>query len=200
MKVEVGFMNIQTLKLFLPHSSRRVNPNLIVLHATAGASARSSIDYLRGAGLSYHYIIARDGNDTPKSVNANKTESIIFRCVPNTGEAFHVGSTIPTPERGNGINRNSIGISLANIQNKTTPEKYTKQQMDALAELIEQLKAEIPTLEYLTTHAVVQPWNRADPWQVNGSKIAQTAKLKWWQPTQAQVDENRPKKTRVITE
>jgi N-acetyl-anhydromuramyl-L-alanine amidase AmpD len=191
-------MNIQTLTQYLPHSQRKQPPILIVLHATAGASARSSIDYLRGEGLSYHYIIARDGKDTPKSANANGTAPIIFRCVPHNGEAFHVGSPIAVPNRSGGINRNSIGISLANIQNKTTPENYPTPQKNALIELIQQLKAEIPTLQYLTTHAVVQPWNRSDPLEINGRKVAQATGLTWWQPTDSEINANRPVRTRVL--
>ncbi len=190
-------MNIITLEKWLPHTERAAPPNLVVLHATMGATARSSIDWLRGQGFSYHYIIARDNKDTAKSENANGTEPIIFRCVPNEGHAFHVASTIPVPSRKHSINNNSIGISLANIQRIQNPEPYTQKQLLVLETLIKQLKTELPTLQYLTTHAAVQPWNRRDPLGVNGKQIAQAVGLKWWQPTEAEIVAHTPKKTRV---
>src|SRR4029077_9290701 len=99
-----------------PSRERGIEPTLIVVHATAGATARSSIDHLRGVGLSYHFIITRDGRDSAKVSTSDGTEPIVFACVPVARHAFHVGSTIPAPSGQGGINKTSVGISLANIQ------------------------------------------------------------------------------------
>ena len=184
-------MNIQTLSPSLPHRDRSNQPELIVLHATAGATAKSSISHLRGVGLSYHYIIARDGRDTAKSENADGSDPIVFHCVPDAGHAFHVGSTIPTPS-GLGINKASIGISLANIQRKTNPEAYPAKQVAALHDVIRKLVADFPSITRLTTHAVVQPWNRADPLAINGPAIAAMFGLTFWTPTAAQIAQHTP--------
>jgi N-acetyl-anhydromuramyl-L-alanine amidase AmpD len=186
-------MSIQQLQPSLAFRKRDNLPELIVLHATAGSTAKSSIDHLRGVGLSYHYIIARDAKDSSKSANAQDTEPIVFQCVPVTGHAFHVGSTIPAPG-GLSINRSSIGISLANIQRIVNPEAYTARQIAALNELLTQLKAKIPSLKFLTTHAIVQPWNRADPRSINGEEIAETHGFEFWRPSQAVIEAHRPKK------
>lgn len=186
-------MNIQKLDSFLPFRERENAPELLVLHATAGSTAKSSIDHLRGVGLSYHYIIARDGKDSAKSINAQDTEAIIFHCVPNEKHAFHVGSTIPAPG-GLGINKSSIGVSMANIQRKVNPEAYPARQLKALDELLAHLKATVPSLKFLTMHAIVQPWNRADPLKIDGKMLAAKHGFEFFQPTAAQIKEHTPKK------
>lgn len=186
-------MNIQVLQPSLPFRDRTNKPELIVLHATAGGTAKSSISHLRGVGLSYHYIITRDAKDTSNSAAAQNTEPIIFQCVPNNKHAFHTGSTIPAPG-GQGINKSSIGISLANIQRKTNPEPYPAKQIAALNELLAHLKTAVPSLKFLTVHAVVQPWNRADPLKIDGKKLAEKHGYSWWVPTAEQIKAHTPKK------
>lgn len=164
----------------------------IVLHATAGGTARSSIDHLRSVGLSYHFIIARDGSDAGNSSNSNGSDPISFFCVPLANRAAHVGSNIPFPGSGNRIaNRCAIGISLANRQNG---EAYTSKQLLVLSEVIELVRSKIPTITHLTTHAVIQPWNRRDPMSVDGKAVSAKHGLQWFQPTQAQLDQFKPKK------
>lgn len=184
-------MNIQQLSPSLAFRQRSNQPELIVLHATAGSTARSSINHLRGVGLSYHYIIPRDGIDSATSGGAESTAPTIIQCVPNKGHAFHVGSTIPAPG-GLGINKSSIGISLANIQRKTNPEPYPTKQLAALNELLAHLKATVPSLKFLTVHAAVQPWNRADPLNINGRQLAQRHGFTFFQPTASQIAAHRP--------
>ena len=186
-------VNIKPLQPPLAFRQRDNLPVLVVLHATAGATASSSIHHLRSVGLSYHYIITRDAKDSSKSANAENTEPIIHQCVPNTGHAFHVGSTIPAPG-GLGINKSSIGISLANIQRKTNPEPYPALQIAALNELLTHLKATVPSLKFLTTHAIVQPWSRSDPLTINGEQLAATHGYEFWRPTAEEIKKHKPKK------
>jgi len=186
-------MNIQPLRQFLDSRSRTVLPELVVLHATAGSTARSSIDHLRTVGLSYHYIITRDAKDSPKSEGAQETEPIIHQCVPHSAQAFHVSSTIPTPG-GLRINKAAIGISLANIQRINNPEQYPAKQIAALEELLAHLKLTVPSLKFLTTHAVVQPWSRADPRNINGEELAAKHGYEFWRPTVEQIQIHTPKK------
>jgi N-acetyl-anhydromuramyl-L-alanine amidase AmpD len=184
-------MNIHSLTKFLSYRERDIEPELVVLHATMGGTARSSINHLRGVGLSYHYIISRDANDSSRHENIQDTAPIIYRCVPDNGHAFHVGSTIPAPG-GRGINKSSIGISLANIQRKKNPEPYPLKQMEALQQLLKHLKENIRSLKYLTTHAVIQPWNRTDPLFIDGKEIALSHGFIWWQPNREVVEAHRP--------
>jgi len=186
-------MNIQILQPPLASRSRDNLPVIVILHATAGAKASSSINHLRGVGLSYHYIITRDAKDSSKSATTENTVPVIFQCVPDIRQAFHVGSTIPAPG-GLGFNRSSIGISLANIQRKVNPEPYPELQIVALNELLAHLKTTVPSLKFLTTHAVIQPWNRSDPFNINGEEIAMRHGFEFFRPTPEEIEKHRPKK------
>ena len=185
-------MIIQQVSPWLPHRDRNNAPEMIVLHATAGSSAASSIAYLRSVGLSYHFIIARDDKDTSKSENATGKPPIVFHCVPVMDHAFHVGSTINAPS-GHQINKASVGVTLANIQRKTNPEPYPTQQIEALNELIKLILVQAPSIRFLTTHAVVQPWNRADPLGIDGPAIAAQHGLTFFRPTAQQIRDHKPK-------
>lgn len=171
-------------------------PTMIVLHATAGATARSSVDHLRSVGLSYHFIIARDGKDSAKTAGSDGSDPIVYFCVPMQNRAAHVGSKIPMPASGNRIaNHCAIGISLANRQNG---EPYAPKQIAVLDELIDLVKSELPTVTHLTTHAVIQPWNRADPRAIDGSQVAARHGLHWFKPTQQQIGQHTPPKTKKV--
>ncbi|MDK9709307.1 MAG: N-acetylmuramoyl-L-alanine amidase [Desulforhopalus sp.] len=194
-------MILQRLTNLLSTTPRlhNIEPTLLVLHATAGASARSSIDYLRSKGNAYHFIIARDSLDSDWTYKSDGTESLVYQCVRYHHRGRHASSTIPVPgTHGEGINDCSIAISLANLQkhvpNDPNPgsEEYTEQQMLALNALIILVKNEVPSLKMLTTHAVVQPWNRSDPVGIYGQEIAARHDLDWWQPTPAEIDKYKP--------
>ena len=181
-------LNIQVLPRPLSTRSRAAAPTLVVLHATAGASAMSSINHLRGVGLSYHFIIARDGRDTARTPNADGSPPIIFQCTHPAHRAAHVGSTIPAPS-GASINESSIGISLANMQNG---EAYTPGQIAALDQLLAHLKRAHPSLRHLTNHAIVQPWNRADPVRIDAAALAARHGYTLFRPTPQQIRAHRP--------
>lgn len=88
-------MNVRVIPRPLSTRKRGAQPTLVVLHATAGASAISSINHLRSVGLSYHFIIARDGRDSARTRDADASTPIIFQCVDPAHRAAHVRSTIP---------------------------------------------------------------------------------------------------------
>jgi lysozyme family protein len=184
-----GELDIRPLRQPLASRRRSAQPTLIVLHATAGASAQSSIDYLRTKGFSYHYIIARDGRDAARARTADGSVPIVFQCVADERVAFHVGSTIPAPSGEGSINQCSIGLSLANIQNGSEP--YTARQMTTLHALIRRLKQAHPTLRWLTNHALVQPWNRSDPLHVDAAEMARVHGFELFRPTAQQIRDHR---------
>lgn len=169
-------------------------PTAIVLHATAGSTARSSVDHLRSIGLGYHIIIARDGRDTAKTINSDGSDPIVYFCVPLENRAAHVGSNIPFEGGGGRIaSRCAIGISLANRQNG---EAYTAKQITVLSEIIDLVKSKAPGITHLTTHAVIQPWNRVDPKGIDGMALARQHGLHWFQPTQAAINQFTPGRQR----
>ncbi len=63
-------MNVRVIPRPLSTRKRGAQPTLVVLHATAGASAISNINHLRSVRLSYHFIIARDGRDSARTRDA----------------------------------------------------------------------------------------------------------------------------------
>lgn len=189
-------MRVELISPWLAHRERNTMPRLLVIHATAGASCRSSIDYLRKIGLSYHYIITRDGRDSTHSTKADTSDAIVFQCVPEAMHAFHVGSTIPSPCGAGGINKCSIGISLANTQSSKTPDDYTSQQRIALDELIQDIIGR-RELRWITGHVDCQPWNRADPRQIVIRDLAELHGLEYWQPDKELIRAHTPKRTRL---
>jgi len=85
-----------------PHynQNREIVPNLLVIHYTAGASARSTAEWctLPESRVSYHVIIDRDG--------------AIIQQVPFNRRAWHAGQA--SWNGHNDVNSFSIGIGLAN--------------------------------------------------------------------------------------
>lgn len=182
-------------KLNPPLSTRKrpQPPTIIVLHATAGATASSSIDHLRSEGLGYHYIIARDGADSASTAKSNGSDAMVFHCVDEVHRASNVGSTVPPPAGSGSFNDLSVGISLANRQ---TGEGYTPKQIAALHAVIAQVKKNAPTITHLTTHAVIQPWNRVDPLEINGKDVARQHGLVWFEPDAPTIAKHKPTKTK----
>ncbi len=195
-------MILQRLTNLLSTTARPegVEPTLLILHATAGASASSSIEYLRSKRNAYHFIVARDSKDSDWTYKSDGTEAIVYQCVRYHHRARHVSTTIPVPDtKGGNINDHSIAISLANFQKHVLndpdsgPEEYTEQQMLALHGIITIIQSEVPSLKYLTTHAVTQPWSRSDPNRINCKEIAERYDLTWWKPTAAEIAKHKPK-------
>lgn len=151
-------------------SNKRKKPITgIVLHSTAGASATSSIDWLRRVTTrsSYHYIIERDGT--------------IFKCVATSKRAWHAGTS-----RGWGgpnCNDYTIGIAFANLNDGH--ERVTKAQEESCAWLIKELQHAIPTLQFISTHRLVSPGRKSDPrgWSFDRFFVDFTRGLKRYRPS-----------------
>lgn len=119
----------------------------IVVHATAGGTAQSSIDHLRkpSTQASYHYIIDRNGDR--------------YKCVPVGKKAWHAGISVG-PE-GSDVNPYSIGIAFANRNNGV--EQITVAQLAALRVLVDELMAAMPELKWITTHFGISFPRKTDP-------------------------------------
>jgi N-acetyl-anhydromuramyl-L-alanine amidase AmpD len=156
---------ITALTNWLASRPRKVPISTIVLHATDGASAGSSISWLRKIGLSYHYVIERDGSVT--------------KCVPVSRVAFHAGKSFGP--QGSDVNPYSIGISLANLESHREP--ITQKQIDALDDLVGLLCDAEPDIKWITTHYWISPGRKTDPKMLpvqNIMKIATANKLRMW--------------------
>lgn len=129
-----------TLKRLLKHSERPSGTTVttVVLHHTAGASALSTIEYLRKPLVmaSYHYIVERDGT--------------VYKCVPASKKAWHCG--VSSGPNGKDVNRYSVGVAFAN---KGDGEEYPDAQLVAAGELIRSLRKQFPRLYYITSHRLI---------------------------------------------
>lgn len=137
-----------------PRDRSRID--LIVMHATAGGSAMSSIDYLNSTTdkqASYAYVIDRDG--------------IIYRMCPPAVIAYHAGdSAWPTPKRyppGNhsSVNPHSLGIAWANWDDgEALTPKQTESGLWLCSVFIRDPGVPV---ERVVGHYEVSPGRKSDP-------------------------------------
>ncbi len=117
------------------------------MHSTAGASAASSVAWLRRGDVmaSYHYIIERDG--------------AITKCVPTGRQAWHAGKSYGWD--GANCNGYTVGIAFANRNDGV--ERVTAAQETAAEVLIRELMKYERSLRYISTHRLVSPGRKNDP-------------------------------------
>jgi N-acetylmuramoyl-L-alanine amidase len=133
------------------HSARGADIRCIVLHADAAANEAGTISWIQSpaSGVSYHYLVGRDGT--------------IYQFVQDDRKAWHAGKS--AWDDVTDVNPVSLGVSFSNDQ---INEPFTDAALAAGAELCAKLcKAHnIPVDElHLTTHAVVcrPPGRKTDP-------------------------------------
>lgn len=135
---EVGTGTLNRMKKVLADRQKVEKPNVIsrpspnfnsrdgadidtvVLHHTAGATAQGAIDAMRGAGISSHYVVDKDGK--------------IYQLVNDKMEAFHAGVSALRGDTSPSVNARSIGIEIVNMGTGNDP--FTEKQMKALEQLV----------------------------------------------------------------
>lgn len=150
----------------------------VVIHFTAGATGRSSIEAMRDAGLSAHLVIERDGT--------------IIQCRPFNKTCGHAGKSRwvdpKTKKKYEGLNSCSIGIEIANAGNDSGAlswarrqpgfesiqakhrnggresewEVYPEAQLDAVFTVTKMLLAHYK-LDDITGHDCIAPERKDDP-------------------------------------
>lgn len=125
--------------------TRRQECSTIVLHSTDGKSASSSVEWLSKIGLSYHYIIERDGH--------------VYKLAPVSRVAFHAG--VSSGPEGNNVNEYSIGIAFANYESGKEP--ITLGQVKAAKKLVAEIVASGAPIRWVTTHYAISPGRKTDP-------------------------------------
>jgi N-acetylmuramoyl-L-alanine amidase len=148
-------MNILTK--WLVTRERKKPCTTIVLHATAGSSLGGALSTLRLRGLSYHYLIEKNGEVT--------------KCAPSSRVAFHAGKS-EGPE-GSNVNDYSIGISFVNLNDGKDPITYDQEQAAKL--LVLDLENHFP-LSWVTTHYAISPGRKTDPKPFNSARLTAFAK------------------------
>lgn len=158
-------LKLTQLKTWLSSRARKEPVTTIVLHGTGGRLVSGSISWLDQIGLSYHYIIDRDGSVT--------------KLVPLSRVAFHAG--VSSGPGGKDVNRYSIGIAFANRENGV--EQITPEQIEAARVLVKQLAESDRNIKWLTRHLDIAPKRKTDPIMLSRSGlklIAAYAGLSAW--------------------
>ncbi len=134
----------------------------VVLHATAGSTAQGAIATLRERGLSYHYLVDKDGSVT--------------KLAGTSRAAFHAGES--AGPQGPAVNGYSVGVSLVNLNDGRDP--YPQAQRMAVEELLGELAVAMPSLRYLTTHYTISPGRKTDPKGYPVAELAAACGLELW--------------------
>lgn len=154
--------------------------SLVVMHSTAGSSLAGAISTLRQKGYGYHYLIDKDGT--------------VWKGAPYSRSVGHAGNSYGPREEskrvsrrqdshsnfvaGCSVNGYSIGISFVNENNGKVP--ITQVQLNSAEELVKELKAALPKLEWITTHAIVSPHRKTDPRLFGLNSFAKQVGLNPW--------------------
>lgn len=132
------------------HEPRDGQPiTLIVLHATVG-NLQSARDWLTSPAskVSTHYLISKAG--------------MIAQLVPEELAAWHAGRSEYGELGSEGVKLQSIGIELENRNDGKDP--YPHAQLDALRELVADIRARHPAVQIVTHAEIARPRGRkTDP-------------------------------------
>jgi len=176
-------MSTVPLGQWLAHRPRRgATVDTVVLHATGVDDCDSCLCELREKGLSYHYLIDRDG--------------IVHKCVPYSAVAFHAGNSYGPHEQSRGtpadqdshhnfvemtsVNEYSVGVCFVNRDDGL--DCVTQEQFDACVAVLQDLRTGLPKLRYVTTHAIVSPGRVTDPCAIDPESVARRVGLEVWRP------------------
>jgi N-acetylmuramoyl-L-alanine amidase len=152
----------------------------VILHATAGSTLEGAISTLRAKGYGYQYLIDKDGK--------------VYKGAPANAAVAHAGDSVGP--QGRYCNRYTIGVCFVNLNGQEIKvvdgkkklvvtgklDPYTPAQMASCRELLRELRKAIPTLKYLTTHAIVSPGRKTDPLGFNYVAMAADTGLTAWRP------------------
>ena len=140
-------------------STRRYNPifgmKAVVIHATAGSSSAGAVSVMRDGRASFHWLIPDEDED--------EHGKIIWACAPETLAAWHVRNSVHHPlvnDNKNLVNHWSLGIELVNTQ---VNDPFSDWQVKMAADIVKYCWAKYPNLEYIVSHAMLDPTRRTDP-------------------------------------
>ena len=175
-------MSVECIQPWLAHRPRRgaTVVDTVVLHASCNDDITTKIGELKEKGLSYHYIIDRNG--------------LPHKCVPYSAVAFHAGNSYGPHEAARGtsreqdshgnfvemtsVNEYSLGICVVNCNEASDP--CSIEQEEACVWLLKELRASLNSLKYITAHYLVSPGRATDPATLDVARIARKTGLEMW--------------------
>lgn len=149
-KIEVPVQPLKITWIPSPHFSARKNNEIdaIIIHHT-GDSIKSALSWMqmKESKVSYHYLIAKNGD--------------IYQMVKEANKAWHAG--VSTLETRTNVNTFSIGVAFEGKGEK--PEPYTKEQYEAGAKLCKLLKKKYEKITNgrIVGHKHIAPERKHDP-------------------------------------
>jgi len=143
------------------HERRCPMIDTFVVHATAGGSSSGAMSVPQSGGrASWHWLVP---DEDEKAHGRN-----VWRCVPDSGAAWHVLSFMPHPVDGypnstHGgwtINDRSFGVEVVNWQDGR--DKFSDWQLRVTAQMVRYAWSHYG-VKYLVTHSYLDPARRDDP-------------------------------------
>ena len=145
---------MEITKYYSPNYAEKVRSGksitMIIIHYTGMQSERESLKRLTSTSskVSAHYLIGRSGR--------------IFNLVDVKYVAWHAGKSMW--KKNKNLNKNSIGIELANRGHKFGYQKFTKIQIENLISLCKKLKKKYKIKNNLIlAHSDIAPIRKIDP-------------------------------------
>lgn len=125
----------------------------IVIHATAGGSSAGAMSVTQKGTASWHLLVPDE--DEPGH------GEYAYRCVPDSGSAWHVLSKCKHPADGRvNINDRSMGVEVVNWQDGR--DSFSDWQLRITAQWVRYCWSELGC-KYLYTHAFLDPGRKSDP-------------------------------------
>ena len=122
----------------------------IIIHYTGMQSERESLRRLTSSTskVSCHYLVSRTGQ--------------VFSLVKDNNVAWHAGKSMWGKYKN--LNKNSIGIELANKGHRYGYQKFTKMQIKRLVQLCKNLKKKYKIKnKFILGHSDIAPLRKIDP-------------------------------------
>lgn len=125
----------------------------IVIHATAGGSSAGAMSVTQKGTASWHLLVPDE--DEPGH------GEYAYRCVPDSGAAWHVLSKCKHPADGRtNINDRSMGVEVVNWQDGK--DTFSDWQLRITAQWVRYCWS-VLGCKYLYTHAFLDPGRKSDP-------------------------------------
>lgn len=126
----------------------KLDPKIIVIHWIAGSYKGCIETFSKGLReASAHFVISKTGD--------------IMQMVELKNRSWHAGLS-NTKLFGPNANLYSVGIELEGPPSMVMLKDWPQEQLNALLYVIEHIKKELPTIEYITDHSTISPGRKID--------------------------------------
>lgn len=182
--------NRRPAREWLKNGGPRKRTTGFILHSTAGEDTAGAIVTLIEKGLSYNYLIEKEGR--------------VIKLIPSANRGFHAGSSYGWEQEARGVNRaqyantpanrragrvgnfvagcsvNDYTVGISFVHNNNGRTHLHDAQIKAATELLRELKTAFPQADRVSTHYGVSHPRKTDPDPCDSRAIASAAGLTYW--------------------